>query len=101
MKEDEDIKTMYSRFQTLVSDLQFMNKRYNVPHHVKKIIRSLHAMLTPKVTTIQEANDLNKLSLENLISSLKSHDIKLIGDEPTKKSKSIALTSNEKSVKAF
>lgn len=26
MKEDEDIKTMYSRFQTLVSDLQLNDK---------------------------------------------------------------------------
>jgi hypothetical protein len=38
MKEDEDIKTMYSRFQSLVSDLQFLNNRYNVSDHVKKII---------------------------------------------------------------
>jgi hypothetical protein len=53
------------------------------------------------VTTIQEAKDLNKLSLENLMSSLKSHEIELIGDEPAKKSKSIALTSKKKSAKAF
>jgi hypothetical protein len=44
---------------------------------------------------------LNKLSLENLISSLKSHEIELVGDEPAKKSKSIAQTSKGKSSKAL
>jgi hypothetical protein len=43
MKENEDIETMYSRFQTLVSGLQVLSKSYTVPAHFKKILRSLHA----------------------------------------------------------
>jgi hypothetical protein len=82
-----------------VSDLQVTNKSYVVPDHIKNILRSLPARFRPNVTTIQEAKDLNKLSLENLISSLKSHEIELGGDEPVKKSKSIALTSKGKSAK--
>jgi len=39
--------------------------------------------------------------LENLIISLKSHEIELVEDEPFKESKSIALTSKGKSVKAL
>lgn len=53
------------------------------------------------ITAIQEAKDLNKLILNNLISSLMSPEMKLIGDEPTKKSKSIALNSKGKAVKAL
>jgi len=99
MKEDEDIETMYSRFQTLVFGLHVLNKSYFVPDHVKKIIRSLSARF--RQTTIQEARDLNKLSLENLISYLKSHEIELIEDEPAKKSKSIALTFKENLLNLF
>lgn len=44
---------------------------------------------------------MNKLSMENMISSLKSHEMKLIGDEPMKKSKFIALNSKVKFVKAL
>jgi hypothetical protein len=44
---------------------------------------------------------LNKLILENLISSLKSHEIELVEDEPSKESKSIGLKSKEKSAKAL
>jgi len=39
--------------------------------------------------------------MENLISSLKSHEIELVEVEPSKESKSNALTSKGKSVKAL
>jgi len=96
MKDDEDIETMYSRFQTLVPGLQVLKKSYAAPDHVKKILRSLLARCRPKVTAIQEEEALDKLSLQNLISSLKSHEIELEGDEPKNLSKSISLTSKEK-----
>jgi len=96
MKEDEDIETMYSRFQTLACGLQILNKSYYIPNHVKMILMSLPARFRPKVIAIQVAKKLNKLSFENLICSLKSHEIELVGDEHTKKSKSIALTSKGK-----
>jgi len=39
--------------------------------------------------------------LENLIGSLKSHEIELEGDEPNNLSKSVALTSKEKTTKSL
>jgi hypothetical protein len=50
MKDDEDIETIFDRFQTLVSGFQVLKKRYIVPDHVKKILRSLPAKWKPKVT---------------------------------------------------
>ena len=101
MKEDEDIETMYSRFQTLVSGLQILKKRYVASDHVNKIIRCLPAKWRPKVTAIEEAKDLNTLSVEDLISSLKCHEIGLNEQEPVRKPKSIALKSKGKSTKAI
>ena len=101
MKEDENIETMYSRFQTLVSGLQILKKRYVASDHVNKILRSLPAKWRPKVTAIEEAKDLNTLSVEDLISSLKCHEIGLNEQEPIKKHKSIALKSRGKSSKAL
>src|SRR4030042_3673362 len=86
MSEDETIESMYSRFQTLVSGLQVLKKRYTTTDHVKKILRSFPAKWRPKVTTIEEARDLNALSLENLISSLKCHEIGFPEAESSKKS---------------
>jgi hypothetical protein len=93
MKEDEDIETMYSRFQTLV-------KSYTASDHVKKILRSLPSKWRPKVTAFQESKDLDNVTLEDLISSLRSHELELMSDEPVKKMKSLALSSVQTSSKA-
>jgi len=58
-----------------VYGLQVLRKSYVAPDHVKKILRSLPARFMPKVNATQEAKDLDKMSFENLISSLKSHKI--------------------------
>jgi len=68
---------------------------------VSKILRSVPARWRPKVTAIEEAKDLNTLSVEDLVSYLKVHKISLNEHEPAKKSKSIALPSKGKSSKAF
>jgi len=101
MKDDESIEEMYSRFQTLVSGLQILKKSYVASNHVSKILRSLPARWRPKVTTIEEAKDLNTLSVEDILSSLKVHEITLNEHEFAKKAKSIALPSKGKSSKAL
>jgi hypothetical protein len=53
------------------------------------------------VTSIEEAKDLNILSAEDLISSLKCHEICLNEQEHVRKPKSIALNSKGKSSKAL
>lgn len=60
---------------------------------MKNILRRLPNRWRPNITTIQEAKYLNSLSLEELVSSLRSHEIELNENEPNKKSKSIALIS--------
>jgi hypothetical protein len=101
MKDDETIEGMYSRFQTLVSGLQILKKSYVASDHVSNILRSLHDRWRPKVTAIEEAKDLNTLSVLDLVSSLKVHEISLNEHEHAKKSKSIALPSKGKSSKAL
>jgi len=101
MKEDESIEQMYSRFQALVSGLQILKKSYVASDHVSKILRSWPARWRPEVTTIEEAKDLNTLSVEDLVSFLKVHEIGLNEHELAKKVKFIALPSKGNSSKAF
>jgi len=101
MKDDECIEQMYSRFQTLVSGLHILKKSYVASDHVSKIPRSLPVRWRPKVTAIEEAKDLNTLSVEDLVSSLKVHEIGLNEHEPAKKIKSIAIPSKGKLSKAL
>jgi len=101
VKEDESIETIYSRFQTLVFGLQILKKSYVTSDHVNRILSSLPAKWRPKMTAIEEAKDLNTLSVEDLISSLKCHEIGLNEQEPVRKPKTIALKSKGKSSQAF
>ena len=82
-KDDESIDDMYSRFQTLVSGPQILKKSYVASDHVSKILISLPARWRPKVTAIEEAKDLNTLSVEDLISSLKVHELSVTPRIPT------------------
>jgi len=86
MKEGENIETMFSRFQTLVSGLQILKKSYSTVDHVEKILRSLPTRWRAKVIAIEETRDLNTLSIKDLISYLKCHELGFNEDEPVKKS---------------
>ncbi|MCI90792.1 phytoalexin-deficient 4-2 protein, partial [Trifolium medium] len=56
----------------------------------------------PKVTAIEEAKDLKKMSLVVLISNLRSHEMVLNADAAAhKKSKLVALQSTKTSSKAL
>src|SRR3954453_13723940 len=96
MEDDEDIEKMFSRFQTLTAGLRVLDKGYTKADHVKKIIRSLPRRWGPMVTAFKIAKNLNEVSLEELISALRSHEIELDANEPQKKGKSVALKSNIK-----
>src|ERR1044072_8673265 len=101
MEEKEYVETMFSRFQMLVAGLRVLDKGYSTSDRVKKIIRSLPAKWRPMVTALKVAKDLNSISLEELISSLRSHEIELQEDEPRRKVKSVALKSSSRKAKAL
>src|ERR1044072_7910202 len=101
MEEEESVETMFSRFQMLVAGLRVLDKGYSTADHVKKIIRSLPVKWRPMVTALNMAKDLNKISLEELISSLRSHEIELQEDEPRRRVKSVALKSSSRKAKAL
>jgi len=101
MKDDETIDAMHSRFQTLVYGLQILKKSYVASDHVSKILRSLLARWRIKVIAIDEAKDLRNLSVKDLISSLKVHEITLDEHDSAEESKSTALKSKGKQSHAF
>lgn len=52
MGEDEDIKTMFSRFQPLFTRLKVLNKSYITTNYVNKTVRSLLRKYRPNPMTI-------------------------------------------------
>ncbi|XP_057445862.1 uncharacterized protein LOC130738000 [Lotus japonicus] len=94
MKESESIDDMFGRFQTIVNGLRNLDRKYENVDQITKILRCLPRRWRPKVTAIQEAKDLSTLRLEDLLGSLKVHQIELAHDEGQKKEKNIAFKAN-------
>ncbi|MQL71509.1 hypothetical protein Taro_003823 [Colocasia esculenta] len=69
MQSGESITQMFSRFTNITNGLAGLGKSYEMGDMVRKILRSLPSSWTPKVTAIEEANDLKRMSLEKLIGS--------------------------------
>ncbi|WJZ85633.1 hypothetical protein VitviT2T_005156 [Vitis vinifera] len=81
---------MFSRFLVIVNKLEALGKTFTEVEKVMKILRSLPRKWETKVTAIQEAKDLTKLSLEELIGSLMTYEIELYNHQ--------RVEENEKSI---
>ncbi|WJZ95219.1 hypothetical protein VitviT2T_014004 [Vitis vinifera] len=99
MKENETIFEMITRFTDIVNGLEVLGNTYKESENVMKILRSLLSKWHTKVIAIQEAKDLTKLPMEELIGSLITYEISLAKkqqEDEDKKKKSIALKATTK-----
>ncbi|GAU43812.1 hypothetical protein TSUD_248010 [Trifolium subterraneum] len=85
MKEEETIDQMYGRFTSIINELNSLGKSYTTHERIRKILRCLPKTWRPIVTAITVAKDLTKVSLEDLIGSLKAHEYVLQEDKPKRK----------------
>ena len=93
MKTDETIKEMSDRFTDVINGLKALGKTYPNKEMVKKLLNSLPKSWEAKVTAIEESKDPNTLSLDELIGSLLTYEMKIKhGQEPSKKA-SVAFKS--------
>ncbi|MQL74407.1 hypothetical protein Taro_006768 [Colocasia esculenta] len=97
MQSGETITQMFNRFTDITNRLAGLGKSYEMGDIVRKILRSLPSSWTPKVTAIEEANDLKRMSLEKLIGSLMAYEINMerLGESPGRKKHSNALKAEE------
>ncbi|MQL71743.1 hypothetical protein Taro_004082 [Colocasia esculenta] len=99
MEPGETISQMFSSFTDIVNGLAGLGKTYLMGDMVRKILRSLPSSWTPKVTAIEEANDLKTMSLEKLIGSLMAHEINMerLRESSSRKKHTNALKAAEDS----
>ena len=77
MLDNETIDSMFIRFTNIINQLFALDKVYENQEMNYKILRSLTSSWEPKVTAIEEANDLTKHTIDGLIGKLKVHEKKL------------------------
>jgi len=98
MNEEENIDEMYSRFTSIVNELRSLGKIYSPHDRIRKILRCLPNIWRPMVTAITQAKDLNSMALEDLIGTLRAHEVLLEEDKPSKKGKMIALKATQDNI---
>ncbi|XP_039048967.1 uncharacterized protein LOC120189891 [Hibiscus syriacus] len=74
-KPDEDIKTMYVWFTSIINELKIFGKSYPNEEVVRKILYSLPMSWEGKVTAIEKAKNFELFTLDELIDSLLTHNI--------------------------
>jgi hypothetical protein len=72
---NESITSMFTRMTSITNSLDALGRTYTNVDIMSKILRFLPKSWEAKVITIHEAKDLTKLSLEELIGSLMTHEI--------------------------
>ncbi|GAV59147.1 UBN2 domain-containing protein, partial [Cephalotus follicularis] len=81
MLENENISSMYARFNDIINALKGLGNVYTNHELVSKILRCLPKSWEPKVTAIEEAKDLSTLPLEDLLGSLITHELTMSDQE--------------------
>ncbi|GKB22245.1 hypothetical protein Tco_0856168, partial [Tanacetum coccineum] len=85
--DDESIDCAFSRFNTIITSLKALDESFLSRNHVRKFLRALPTKWRPKVTAIEESNDLSTLFLNELIGNLKVYEVVLEKDLEVSKSK--------------
>ena len=88
---------IYTCFTHITNELKSLGKSFTNEELVRKILRFLPQSWEAKVTAIQEAKEMNKISLDELIGNLQAYELRRSSQlkEDTKRDQGLALKALE------
>jgi hypothetical protein len=95
MEEGETIYEIYARFTTITNGLRSLGKTYTPQEKIKEILRTLPNSCRPMVTTIIQSKDLKIMDMDELIGTLRAHEVFLSEEKSIRKGKMISFKSSE------
>jgi len=93
MKEGETIQDYYMNVLDIAKSFDSFGEKLSDEKLVRKILRSLPKRFDMKVTTIEEAQDISNMQVDELIGSLQNFEL-VVDNRTEKKGKDIAFTAN-------
>ena len=91
MGEEESISEFNARLCDIANEAFALGEKFSDEKLVRKTLRSLPKRFAYKVTAIEEAKDVRKMKLEELIGSLRTFEMNLEEEKGDKKSEGIAF----------
>ncbi|CAM8880225.1 unnamed protein product [Rhodiola kirilowii] len=93
MKEDKTIVDFNTRVLDISNESFALGESMREEKLVRKVLRSLPKQYDMKAIAIKEAQDVTTMSLDELMGSLQTHEMKMDEEEQHKKVKSVGLKS--------
>ncbi|MCH98734.1 gag-pol polyprotein [Trifolium medium] len=93
MKEDESIHDFHMNVLDFANSFDSLGEKMTDEKLVRKILRSLPKKFDIKVTSIEEAQDISNMKVDELVGSLQTFEL-TINERSEKKTKSIVFVSN-------
>jgi hypothetical protein len=81
----------------MVNAMKALGETIDEPSLVQKILRSLPDRFNPKVSTIEELNDLKTLEFDQLLRTLTAYEMRIVKYKPTSREASFKADKNEDS----
>ncbi|XP_075095299.1 uncharacterized protein LOC142173577 [Nicotiana tabacum] len=76
MKNDESIQDMHTLFTSIINELHYVGEIIPSNKFIMKILSALPSSWESKVNTITEAKDLQRLTIDELIGTMKTYEMK-------------------------
>lgn len=93
MKDDKCIHDFHMNILDIIDISSALGEKMSEEKLVRKILRSLPKKFDMKVTTIEEAQDICNMRMDELVGSIQTFEL-AISDRSEKKNKSITFISN-------
>jgi hypothetical protein len=94
MNEDETISKYFLRVEELVNAMKGLGEKFDDSLLVQKILRSLPDKFNPKVSAIEELNDLKTLSIDQLLGTLTAYEMRISKDKSSTREASFKADKN-------
>jgi hypothetical protein len=94
MNEDEIVSKYFLRVEELVNAMKGLGEKFDDSLLVHKILRSLPDKFNPKVSAIEELNDLKTLSIDQLLGTLTTYEMRISKDKSITREASFKVDKN-------
>jgi hypothetical protein len=94
MNEDETINKYFLRVEEIVNSMKGLGEKFDESLLVQKILRSLPDKFNPKVFAIEELNDLKTLSIDQLLGTLTTYEMRISKDKSSTREASFKADKN-------
>jgi hypothetical protein len=94
MNEDETISKYFLRVEELVNAMKGLGETFDDSLLIQKILMSLPDKFNPKVSAIEELNDLKTLSIDQLLGTLTAYEMRINKDKSGTREASFKVDNN-------